>query len=249
MNIEVTSPSDVRAHAQTPRPNHLSRDTDPDLSPRENRRPVSRVSFLRLASALTALAITGALLWIGGVAHYFIPRNWGEVEPGFYRSGQISRFLMERTLRERRIGLVVFMSGDKANRPDVQAEQSACRKLGVERMNCPLAGNGTGDINSYIDALEAVCRARNEGRAVLVHCHTGSQRTGGVVAYYRLLVQRRPPAEVYAELRRYGHDPHDNPELIRYLNEHMGEVSTALADRGIIDRASTPPPLIDVGRD
>jgi protein-tyrosine phosphatase len=201
--------------------------------------------FHLLAAGVLILATAGVLLWyFGGVRGYFVPRNWGVVEPGFYRSGQISRHVIEPTLKKNQVGLVVFMSGDKANRPDVQAEQQVCEKLGIERINCPLAGDGTGDIHSYADALAAVTRARKEGKPVLVHCHTGAQRTGGLVAFYRLLVEKRPAPEVYAELRQYGHDPEDNPELVPYLNAHMPELAKMLVDRGVIDRAPDPLPVI-----
>lgn len=242
MNVEVSKPSPVAPNAPG---FHEGAKPDFNLSARKRARRRLSAPGWSLVS-LAVLALVGTLLWYNGVNNYFYPRNWGEVEPGFYRSGQVSRFLIERTLRKNRIDLVVFMSGDKANRPDVQAEAAVCQKLGVTRINCPLAGDGTGDVNSYVDAIEAVWRARKEGRAVLVHCHTGSQRTGGVVAFYRLLIDRRPPGEVYAELKEYGHDPRDNPKLIPYLNDHMGEVSAALAARGIIDRVPAPPPIIDL---
>jgi protein-tyrosine phosphatase len=194
---------------------------------------------------VVAAVVGAALLWqVEGVKQLFGPRNWGEVEPGFYRSGQISRFVLKKALQQHDVKLVVFMSGDKANRPDVQAEAQICRDLGIERINCGLAGDGTGDIRSYANAIEAISKARREGKAVLVHCHTGSQRTGGAVAYYRMLVEGRPAAEAHAELIRYGHDPRDNPDLLPYLNAHMRELADILVERRVIDRAPAPLPVL-----
>jgi len=196
-------------------------------------------------SVVVAALVGAALLWqVEGVKQLFGPRNWGEVEPGFYRSGQISRFVLKKALQQHDVKLVVFMSGDKANRPDVQAEAQICRDLGIERINCGLAGDGTGDIRSYANAIEAISKARREGKPVLVHCHTGSQRTGGAVAYYRMLVEGRPAAEAHAELLQYGHDPRDNPDLLPYLNAHMRELADILVERRVIDRAPDPLPVL-----
>ncbi len=79
---------------------------------------------------------------------------------------------------------------------------------------------------------------------MLVHCIAGAQRTGGVIACYELLVEHRPPAQVYAELRRFGHDPRDNPHLLDYLNAHMAEIAAGLVADGTIDRAPAPLPVL-----
>ena len=79
---------------------------------------------------------------------------------------------------------------------------------------------------------------------MLVHCHTGSQRTGGAVAYYRMLVEGRPAPEAYAEMVRFGHDPRDNPDLVPYLNAHMRELADILVARKVIDHAPDPLPVL-----
>ncbi len=173
-----------------------------------------------------AVLIAGYALWIQALRDRFYPRNWGVVEPGkFYRAGQISRHIIKGTLQENHIGTVIFMSGDKANRPDVQAEAAAAAELGITRLNLNLDGNGTGKVENYVQAVAAVVNSERHNIPVLVHCQTGAQRTGGVVAYYRTLVQGKPGSEAYAELLHYGHDPDKNPVMIPYLNEHMAEVA------------------------
>src|SRR5687768_14064086 len=140
--------------------------------------------------ALIVAALVGAGVLADEIAdRYFIVRNWNVVEPGgLYRSGQITRHQIEPTLRRHGIDVIVFLSLDNPDRPDVVAEQRASEELKIERLNYDLNGDGTGKIEQYADAIAEVARARRDGKQVLVHCHAGAQRTGVLIAAYRMLV-------------------------------------------------------------
>jgi len=203
----------------------------------------SRTMVICLAFA--GLCAAGAVVWDRGLKERFFPRDWGVVEPGqIYRSGQISRHIIEQTLRDNQIGLIVFLSGDKANRPDVEAEREAASRLGITRINCPLAGDGTGDIAEYANAIQAIAKGLAYSKPVLVHCATGAQRTGGVVAFWRVLVQGRSPQAAYRELLEYHHDPTANERLVPYLNGNMARLAQMLVDRHVIDHVPDPVPVI-----
>jgi protein tyrosine/serine phosphatase len=204
---------------------------------------VSRTMVICVAFA--ALCSAGAVVWDRGLKERFFPRDWGVVEPGqIYRSGQISRHLIEKTLRDNQIGLIVFLSGDKANRPDVDAEREVARRLGIGRINCPLSGDGTGDIAEYANAIQAIAKGLADNKRVLVHCATGAQRTGGVVAFWRVLVQGRSPQAAYRELLQYHHDPTANERLVPYLDGNMALMAKMLVDRHVIERVPNPLPII-----
>src|SRR5262249_36061644 len=126
----------------------------------------------------------------------------------------------------------------------VEAERETAARLGVTRLNCPLPGDGVGDINQYAAAITAMCQSLKDGKPVLVHCHTGAQRTGGAIAFYRALVQQKTGKEVYAELLRFRHDPEENEKLIPYLNQHMRELGELLVKNGVIDRIPDPLPVV-----
>jgi protein tyrosine phosphatase (PTP) superfamily phosphohydrolase (DUF442 family) len=199
---------------------------------------------MMLAVLLAAVAI-GWIAWEAGVKERFFPRDWGVVEPGaIYRSGQISRHLIESVLRDHHIGVIIFLSGDKANRPDVDAERETAARLGIERINCPLTGDGTGNIIEYANAIAAINQALGQNKAVLVHCATGAQRTGGVVAAWRVLVRGQSGQEAYRELLAFHHDPDANQRLLPYLNGNMQRLAQLLVDRHVIERAPEPVPII-----
>lgn len=178
---------------------------------------------------IAALGIGLTIWWFAGLRNRFEPVNFGVVEPGrVYRSGQISGPVIRKTLQRNHIGLIVRLSGDGT--PDEKAEEAAARELGVDRVYLGLAGDGLGDPNVYPRALADIVKANQNGKAVLVHCQSGAQRTGGIIATYRILVEGRSPDEAFAEMRQYGHDPKHNPLLIPFIQQHLPEWKHQLAE-------------------
>ena len=183
---------------------------------------------------LSLIVMVGSFtaLWYGGLRNNFLPVNFGEVEPGLYRSGQISRHIMRGTLQDHHIGLVINLSSDDT--PDSRAEKEAIKEVGAEQVHLGLGGNGLGDPNYYPMALREIVKARQEGRGVLVHCQSGAQRTGGIIATYRILIEGKSPDEAFAEMKSYGHDPRHNPELIPFIQEHLPEWKAQLAQQHVL---------------
>jgi protein tyrosine/serine phosphatase len=175
----------------------------------------------------------------------FIPKRWGVVEEGkIYRSGQLSQHLVKQMLESNRIQVVVDLTWDDPNEPNHQAEIAAITELGIERRLCPLLSDGTGDVHIYARAVSEVAAAAREGKTVLVHCAAGAQRTGGVVALYRMLVQGKSPEFALAEMRKYKYDPERSPRLLEYVNAHVGEIAADLVGDGTIERIPQPLPKL-----
>jgi protein tyrosine phosphatase len=111
-------------------------------------------------------------------------------------------------------------------------------------MRFPLGGKGTGDVNEYARAIAAIADAQKNHLPVLVHCATGAQRTGGIIAAYRLLVQQKDPAFVVSEMKRYDWNAKDNPALLPYLNSNMAEMAKLLKEAGVINEIPSPLPQL-----
>jgi protein tyrosine/serine phosphatase len=189
--------------------------------------------------ALLAIALAAGSWWRSRV------NNWGVVEPGeIYRSGQLSRHVIRQVLAKNKIATIVALGADKDGGPDIAAEQKAARDLGIDRHDYGLNGDGIGDPEVYVKAIDVIVRSTQQGKPVLVHCHSGGQRTGGVIAVYRMLIERKTPQEAYAEMRRYGFDIRTNPGLIPFLNANMAHWVTELRQRKVIDAAPAVLPKI-----
>ena len=198
---------------------------------------------------LTVVAVVGVCVWLW--ADVFRPRltakNFGEVEPGLYRSGQVSRHVIGPTLRGRGIDLIVSMNTEDGD-PDDVAEKAAARSLGIPRVEYNLRGDGTGDPRMYVKGLVSLVTARRAGETVLVHCSAGSERTSGVIGLYRVLFEGWDPKDAVPEMFAFRHDPRRNPDLLPYLNAHVGEIAQGLVDAGLLDRVPDPLPVFPVGR-
>ena len=189
--------------------------------------------------------VSGIGLWKSVLRDRLIVKKWGTVVPGaVFRSGQISRHLIEPTLQQNQIRHIVCMTSPDAEDQDQQVELSVARKLGIEHVFLPLNGRGVGKVEHFTEAVKLVAINAQQGEPVLVHCHAGAQRTGGVVAAYRLLIEQRTPQFVLAELRDYGWNPRRDQILVDFVNAHLEETAVKLVAAGCLKQVPQPLPVL-----
>jgi hypothetical protein len=185
----------------------------------------------------------GAFWWLNGGKRLFFPRKFATVEAGFYRAGQIHRRLIEDVLVEHEIDLVVDLARDKPGDENAVAEKEIAARLGIPLLPLHrLSGSGSGEIEQYVDALAAVVEAREANQNVLVHCAAGSERTGTLVALYRLLYQDWEGPRAYEEYLSFRKRMPEEPKVSRYVNEHLADIAAALSARGLLDAVPELPP-------
>jgi Tyrosine phosphatase family len=216
-----------------------------DLTTAQKLHP-SRRRVLLVIAGVTLIAATGVAAWSFGIRDKFVPKRFGVVIPDkVYRSGQISRRLIGPVIDRYHIGAIVDLNGFDKNDPDQQAEVTISQSKGVHHFRFPLKGNGTGQIERYADAVATIVRSEREGVPVLVHCYAGTQRTGGCISFYRLLVRRDPPAGVYQDLGRYGWDAASDQILVDYVNSNMRTMAELLVQRHALDRVPDEIPRLE----
>jgi hypothetical protein len=203
-------------------------------------------AWLGWAGVLAALALVG-----GGIAAWdavkyrFIPKRFGIVVPGeIFRSGQISQYQFAPTVKKYGIDAIIDLNGVEPTDVDQAAEIASYDALGVEHYRFKLEGNGTGVVENYVNAIATLATCQRAGKSVLVHCHAGTQRTGSVIAAYRVLVLHDSPQAAYAELAQYGWNADSDQVLLLYLNGHMRHVAEELVRRGVINSVPDPIPVV-----
>ena len=196
-----------------------------------------------------------AIVFLGGGIYVFdeyvkwnlFPKRWGVVEEAaIFRSGQLSPTQIQRQVQKHNIDVIVSLMSPLPGDPAYEAEKNAAEEHGIERHEYPLLGNGTGDIKQYAAAIAKIHESVQAEKIVLVHCAAGTQRTGGVVASYRILVQGKSVDQAVQEMKQYGFRQKKNPDLLPYMNEHMSELTALLIERHVIDYSPNPLPVLDV---
>jgi protein-tyrosine phosphatase len=198
--------------------------------------------FVAVPAIVIGLAIWA---WFGGIRYHVIPKNFGVVEQGrIYRSGQISAPLIKKILTKYNIRVIIDLTPREPHNPDKLAEEKAAAELNIKVSRFPMSGNGTGDINDYAAAVAAIANAEKQNLPVLVHCVAGAARTGGVIATYRLLVQKIDPNIVEDEMEKYGYVIDKKLALRPFLNNNMAEFAMLLKQAGAIEEIPNPLPQI-----
>ena len=196
----------------------------------------------KLIAASFAVFVLLILVWEEVLEDRVVPKRWGIVEEeSIYRSGQLHPALVERTLVENQIDVIINMNRLRLDKPAQAAQEQVVEVLGIESTRYPMGGNGTGDPVNYALALEHLHRSTEAGQRVLVHCTAGAQRTGAVIALYRTLIQGWPVEQVLDEMERYDFDRDDDTILLEFLDAHVSDIAKHLAARGVL--VAVPDPL------
>jgi protein tyrosine/serine phosphatase len=202
-----------------------------------------------MAAAAGVVFVASLFAWAWGSApinlrERIFPKNLAEVEGGWlYRSGQIRPNLIEGTLRDLKIDLIVDLSYDLGGRDASQiAERVAAEKLGIEVQRFPMSGTGIGSVENYVGAIAAIERGRRESKRVLLHCRAGDKRTGGVLAAYQILVKGMSVADAKVELERFKPYRPGESQLLGFLDEKLPEIGQGLIAAGVIQRLPDPLP-------
>lgn len=156
------------------------------------------------ASLLAALLTAG--LWAesgnppaAGVA------NFHQVDANVYRGAQPT----PEGLKELAAMGVKTIVDLRHGREHSEEERKASEKLGMRYINVPMAGLNA-PTDQQVSNLLAVFDTADKG-AVFVHCREGKDRTGAVVACYRIAHDHWPNDKALEEAKAYGMSPMQHP--------------------------------------
>ena len=163
--------------------------------------------------------------------------NFAEVTPTLYRGAQPTKEGLE-TLAKMGVNIVVDLrEGGEGKR-----EEKEVRKSGMEFVAIPWeCGNPKDD---YFAKFLTVLRD-NRDKKVFVHCHLGVDRTGMMIAAYRMSEQGWTAEEARREMQAFGFSPWHRflcSGLSSYERQFPGVVGSSPAFQNL--RAGDPkPPL------
>ena len=124
--------------------------------------------------------------------------NFHQVNQQLYRGAQ-PRAGGIRKLAGLGIKTIINLRGEDENS---HAEQKEAEALGLRYFNVPLPGLGRPSNEQVERALQLINATENQ--PVFVHCHHGEDRTGTIVAIYRITHDGWTAEQAKTEAKHYG---------------------------------------------
>lgn len=122
--------------------------------------------------------------------------NLGRVHENLYRGGQPEAAAGGyRSLQELGIEIVVNFRNDA---DDVEPERAQLEALGIRLVHIPWSGFQKPDNRQVAEFLQLLQEYRD--RKIFVHCQRGAERTGVMLAAYRIAVQGWTAEQALAEM-------------------------------------------------
>ncbi len=182
--------------------------------------PASRYTALPatppVAQATTALAPSETRQTQAGQAQELalagVP-NFGRVTPNLYRGAQPTASGFQEL---QRLGIEIVVNF-RNERGEIEAERRNVERLGLRYASIPWGASHNPTSQQVADFLE-VLQANPESK-IFVHCHRGADRTGTMVAAYRIAEQRWTPPQAIQEMRAYHYHHFWWPNLQRYVED------------------------------
>jgi uncharacterized protein (TIGR01244 family) len=157
-----------------------------------------RLERLRIISAVLTLFVGAAAAGAQDEAKYKELPNFHRVNSNLYRGAQPSEDGFKQ-LAALGIKTVVNLRDDDER---ARAEETEARAAGLRYFNIPLDGFGRPS-DEKVERVLAVINAP-ENQPVFVHCKRGADRTGTVIACYRISHDGWTSEQAKAEAKRYG---------------------------------------------
>ena len=120
--------------------------------------------------------------------------NLGEVTPTLFRGSQPTKEGFKQ-LAKMRIAIVVDLRGDR------KGERDAVRMLGMQYVPIPWFCMRPKDV---VIAQFLILLRDNPGKKIFVHCNTGIDRTGMMIAAYRIAEEKWTADEAMKEMKAFG---------------------------------------------
>jgi hypothetical protein len=173
---------------------------------------------------LIVLAVVLCGCVAAGGAFLTVTGNFGVVEPGkvFRCSQPVSG--LGTLIRTRKLASILNLRGGSSGDPWYVAEVEAARLCAVDFYDFPMSATRRPSRRELLMLIDLFGRCRYP---LLIHCKSGSDRTGLASALYRMVVGGTRPEVALGEFTlRHGHVPVFGPE---HLHEPLEEYSRWLA--------------------
>ena len=139
------------------------------------------------------------------------PPNFGEVTQTLYRGGQPTPDGFAR-LQSMGVGLIINFREDGS---EIASEKRQVEGLGMKYVGLPWNAHhqpSSADVAQFLQIIQA-----HPNTKIFVHCRRGADRTGLMVAAYRVAVEHWKVADAIAEMNQFHFSGFWHSQLSRYV--------------------------------
>lgn len=146
--------------------------------------------------------------------HFKSIPSFYKVNKNLYRGGEPD---MDGLTRLKNMGIKTIVSlGQSAD--DVNSEKAMAQAFGMDFYNIPMSVEETPTDEQVLLFLDIVINQNNF--PVFVHCKNGRDKTGAMIAMYRVIVDAWTIKEAYQEAKALGFWPyHGDAELKAFIHQ------------------------------
>jgi protein tyrosine phosphatase (PTP) superfamily phosphohydrolase (DUF442 family) len=159
---------------------------------------------MSICSLAKGVALAGVVMLVAECLRVFVGMNFGCVSPGLcYRSSQPSPAFLENMKRTYGIRSVINLRDENNDDAWYREEKKAAEELGIELVDAGLWSKVAPKPDELRNVVKLIAAAPEP---MLIHCASGSDRTGFASAIYMLVRTDTPLEDARQELHlRYGH--------------------------------------------
>jgi protein tyrosine/serine phosphatase len=138
--------------------------------------------------------------------------NFAKVTDTLYRGAQPSNEGFS-SLQKMGVSIIVNFRNEA---DETAAEKREVESLGMKYVGIPWKGSDEPSSAQIVQFLNLV-RANSQAK-IFVHCLRGADRTGTMIAAYRVVVEHKPVPEAVSEMHKFHYDHFFLPQLQRYVD-------------------------------
>ena len=140
--------------------------------------------------------------------------NFYKVNDALYRGGKPNQEGL-KILKEKGIKTVISLRGEDEEN---LREKESLEELGINFYSLAMSVYKRPGDEQVIKFLEIILTKDNQ--PVFIHCESGRDRTGAMIAVYRVVVEGWGPKEAYREAKKYGFWPYrGEAELKNFIHQ------------------------------
>ncbi|MBI3404333.1 MAG: tyrosine-protein phosphatase [Acidobacteria bacterium] len=146
--------------------------------------------------------------------------NLGKVSEMLYRGAQPEKQGIEE-LKKLGIEIVVNFRNE---RKEIEKEKTLVETQGLRYVSIPWSASDEPDDGQVAEFLKLLHDNRNT--KVFAHCHYGADRTGVMIAAFRMAMQGWDPEKSLAEMREFHYHEFWQKHLRKYVRNFPGEMKS-----------------------